>query len=121
MTCEQLSLMTYPAQTSGREDSLVKMCQLLASKEDYKENEADYSMRLSACLKGVKKKIDPNGLSLKTLKTFLASETDLISLGFCLKWQSLGTMYRGNCSTVKIMASPEQREGVHCRTSWKVR
>lgn len=87
MTYEQLELVTCPTQTSGVSASRART---LASQENKKAckkvSEADCFTRLCDCLPDVKKKIDPDGFSLKMLKIYLALETDLTSRGCCLKW-----------------------------------
>ena len=87
MTYEQLSLVTYPAQISGREDSHARTSASQANKKACKKvSEADCFTRLCDCLPAAGKKIDPDGFSLKMLRIYLALETDLTSRGCCLKW-----------------------------------
>lgn len=59
-------------------------------------------------MKNATKKINPNSLSLKTLKTCCRLEEVLISHGYSLKWEKLGAIEsNGKCSTQKISESPK--------------
>lgn len=58
------------------------------------------------------KKINPNGLSMKTLRECLAATEDLTSLPFCLKWTNWGTIANGLLSTANITEYP--RTGKEC-------
>lgn len=71
-------------------------------------NRADCSLQSCGFLKNATKKINPNSLSLKTLKTCCRLEEVLISHGYSLKWEKLGAIEsNGKCSTQKISESPK--------------
>ena len=77
----------------------------------YKETEAlSLEKYLESCGK-LKKKIDPNGLSMKMLKECLAATKDLTTFPFSLQWTNWGTMSNGRFSTQKISESPKQESG----------
>lgn len=106
MISEQQLLLNYPEQTSGvsdfRDNSRVKTSVSPANKKGCKKvSEADCFTKLCDCLPDCRKKIDPNGFSLKMLKIYLALETDLISRGCSLKWQGMGTLANGKCLGVR--------------------
>lgn len=108
MIFEQLSLMTYPTQTSGVSASRAKTSASQASKKACKKvSEADCFTKLCDCLPAVGKKIDLNGCSLKMLKIYLALETDLISRGCCVKWGGTGILSNGTLSTAKTTVFPK--------------
>ena len=113
MIYEQLSLMNYPKQTSGRSASLAKTSQSLVNKKACKQvNEADCFMRLCDCLPDVGKKIDLNGYSLKMLKIYLALETDLILRGCSVKWGGYGYSLQWDTLNSKNFGVPQNRERV---------
>lgn len=49
----------------------------------------------------MKQNINPNGCSLKMLKTYCQSTTDGGSMAYCLKWTKQGTMCSGVYTTQK--------------------
>ena len=105
---EQLDLMTCPTQTFGVSASRARTSASQESKKACKKvSEADCFTRLCDCLPDVKKKIDPDGYSLKMLRIYLALETDLTSRGCCLKWGGTGTLSNGKCLTQKTSAFPK--------------
>ena len=113
MIYEQLSLMNYPKQTSGRLASLAKTSQSPVNKKACKQvNEADCFMRLCDCLPDVGKKIDLNGYSLKMLKIYLALETDLILRGCSVKWGGYGYSLQWDTLNSKNFGVPQNRERV---------
>lgn len=110
---EQLSLMTFPTQTSGASASRAKTSASPASKKACKKvSEADCFTRLCDCLPAVGKKIDPDGYSLKMLKIYLALETDLTSHGCCLKWGGYGYSCEWQVLNSKDFGVPQNRERV---------
>lgn len=113
MIFEQLSLMTYPTQTSGVSASRARTSASQANKKGCKRaSEADCFTRLCDCLPAAGKKIDPNGFSLKMLKIYLALETDLISRGCCLKWGGYGYFLQWQVLNSKDFGVPQNRERV---------
>lgn len=110
---EQLDLMTCPTQTSGVSASRAKTLASQEGKKAYKKvSEADCFTRLCDCLPDVKKKIDPDGYSLKMLKIYLALETDLTSRGCCLKWGGYGYSIQWQVLNSKDFGVPQNRERV---------
>ena len=113
MTYEQLSLMTFQPQTSGVSASRAKTSASQANKKDCKKvSEADCFMKLCDCLPDVKKKIDPDGWSLKMLRIYLALETDLTSRGCSLKWGGYGYSLQWQVLNSKDFGVPQNRERV---------
>lgn len=113
MTYEQLELVTCPTQTSGVSASRAKTSASQANKKDCKKvSEADCFTRLCDCLPDVKKKIDPDGYSLKMLKIYLALEMDLTSRGCCLKWGGYGYSIQWQVLNSKDFGVPQNRERV---------
>ena len=113
MIFEQLSLMTYPTQTSGVSASRARTSASQANKKGCKKvSEADCFTRLCDCLPAAGKKIDPNGFSLKMLKIYLALETDLISRGCCVKWGGHGYTLQWDTLNSKNFGVPQNRERV---------
>ena len=113
MTYEQLSLMTFQPPTSGASAFRAKTSASQASKKACKKvNEADCFMKLCDCLPDVKKKIDPDGFSLKMLKIYLALETDLISRDCCVKWGGYGYSLQWDTLNSKDYGVPQNRERV---------
>lgn len=113
MIFEQLSLMTYPTQTSGVSASRARTSASQANKKGCKRaSEADCFTRLCDCLPAAGKKIDPNGFSLKMLKIYLALETDLISRGCCVKWGGNGYSLQWDTLNSKDYGVPQNRERV---------
>lgn len=90
-------------QTCGPSVSLAKTFQSLADNGDLTEQEAAYFMKL--CASSAKKvKINPNGLSLKTLKTFYQSMQDEDLARYSIKWPRMGTMQSGRFLIQKTSA-----------------
>lgn len=113
MIFEQLSLMTYPTQTSGVSASHARTSALQENKKACKKvSEADCFTKLCDCLPAVGKKIDPDGYSLKMLKIYLALETDLTSRGCCLKWGGYGYSLQWQVLNSKDFGVPQNRERV---------
>lgn len=69
---------------------------------DYRENALDYFLKLSDFLKKQKKKINPNGCSLKMLEICCQAKKDLILQKYSLHWIRSGMMQNGRCWTVPI-------------------
>lgn len=113
MTYEQLGLMTFQPPTSGASASRAKTSASQASKKACKKvSEADCFMKLCDCLLDAGKKIDPDGYSLKMLRIYLALETDLISLGCCVKWGGHGYTLQWDTLNSKNFGVPQNRERV---------
>ena len=91
----------------GASDSHAKILVSQESKEDLKETEVHSFSELCTFLKNFRKQINPNGCSLKMLKTLLAYTGDSILDGYSLKWQKGGTMRNGESSTLKTMEFPK--------------
>lgn len=110
---EQLDLMTCPTQTFGVSASRARTSASQESKKACKKvSEADCFTRLCDCLPDVKKKIDPDGYSLKMLRIYLALETDLTSRGCCLKWGGYGYSLQWQVLNSKDFGVPQNRERV---------
>ena len=113
MTYEQLDLMTFQPQTFGVSASHAKTLASQESKKACKKvSEADCFTRLCDCLPDVKKKIDPDGYSLKMLRIYLALEMDLTSRGCCLKWGGYGYSLQWQVLNSKDFGVPQNRERV---------
>ena len=110
---EQLELVTCPPQTSGVSASPVRTSASQANKKACKKvSEADCFTRLCDCLPDVRKKIDPDGFSLKMLRIYLALETDLTSRGCSLKWGGYGYSLQWQVLNSKDFGVPQNRERV---------
>ena len=70
--------------------------------KDLTETDQALSLKYFALWKN--KQIDPNGLSMKTLKECFQAIADGITSGLSLKWTDSGTMSNGSFSTQKISA-----------------
>lgn len=113
MMYEQLNLMMCQTLNSGRSASPARTSASQGNKKDCKkESEADCFMKLCACLPAAGKKIDLSGYSLKMLKIYLALETDLIFLGYSLKWGGYGYSVQWQMLNSKDYGVPQNRERV---------
>ena len=93
---------TYQKQTVGASDFRVKTSLSQESSSDFKETVQACFSELYTLSDNSKKKIDPLIFSLRTLKICLALMEDGISPDCSLKWNRVGTMQNGKCSTPKI-------------------
>ena len=102
-TSQKLGGAKCRTRTCGVSDSLAKTFQSLVSSGDLTEQEAAYFMKL--CGSSAKKvKINPNGLSLKTLEIFYRSIPEEDLSRYSIKWPRMGTMQGGRLSTLKTSA-----------------
>lgn len=113
MILEQQALWNYPKQTYGVSASPAKTSASQESKKACKKaSEAASFTRLCDCLPDCRKKIDPNGFSVKMLKIYLALETDLILRGCSLKWGGHGYSCEWQVLNSKDFGVPQYRERV---------
>jgi len=68
------------------------------NKQDSAENEADYFMKLLGSSRAKLPKINPDGFSLKMLRTSYQSMEDGILRRFCISYPKLGTTANGSLS-----------------------
>ena len=95
---EQLELPICQLQTAGPSEHLVKISALPGEEQGLTESEAALYEKFLESWKSSKKKINPHGLSTKTLgECFLVTE-DLTSYQSSLKWTASGTMQNGKLS-----------------------
>ena len=92
-------------QIYGLREALVKMSLLQGDEPEYTVTEADSFFNSLTSSKGKRKRINPNGLSLKMLKDFFQVMPDGTSLNISLNWPKLGTIANGRFSTAKITES----------------
>lgn len=85
-TFEQLELPICQLQTAGPSEPLVKISALPGEEQGLKEGEAALCERFLKSWKKQKKKINPHGLSMKTLKECCLLAEDLTSYQSSLKW-----------------------------------
>lgn len=97
-----------PYQTAGPSAFLARISQLPAFKKESLRKEADYILQSLTSSRAKKKKISPDGLSLKTLKTCYPFMTDGTLPEFSLKWMKQGTTSSGRCSIPKTTGCPNQ-------------
>lgn len=113
MTLEKLEGGMSLEPTYGRSDSLVKMSQSPENKKELDEEQGrDSFMRLCVSLTK-RKKIDPNGLSVKMLKIcYLLTEDEDFSK-FSLKWGGRGYTVEWRVYNSKDYGVPQNRERVY--------
>ena len=108
MTISQQSIQhEYQKQISGVREALVKMCLSQGNEPVYTVREVDSFLHLLNSSKAKKKKINPNGFSLKMLKDFYQVVGDEIISTISLSWTRQGTTLSGKCSTQKITEYPK--------------
>lgn len=96
---EQLTLPIFQELTAGLSEHHAKTFQSQAGEQGLTEKEAALYEKFLESWKSSKKKINPHGLSTKTLREcFLATE-DLTSYQSSLKWTDSGTISSGKIST----------------------
>lgn len=99
--------------TCGHSDSLAKTFQLQENKKELnEERDPDSSMRLCVSLTK-RKKIDPNGLSVRTLKICYLLTKDEDSSPFSLKWGGRGYTVEWRVYNSKDYGVPQNRERVY--------
>lgn len=99
--------------TCGHSDSLAKTFQLQENKKELnEERDPDSSMRLCVSLTK-RKKIDPNGLSARTLKICYLLTKDEDSSPFSLKWGGRGYTIEWKVYNSKDYGVPQNRERVY--------
>ena len=108
MTISQQSIQhDYQKQISGVREALVKMCLSQGNEPDYTVSEVDSFLHLLNSSKAKKKKINPNGFSLKMLKDFYQVVGDEIISTISLSWTKQGMTLSGKCSTQKTTVYPK--------------
>ena len=115
MTLQELMQELFREPTVGASDSLARTSALPERSEDSKGTEVHSFSELCSFLRNSRKQIDPNGCSLRMLRTLLAYTGDSILDGYSLKWHGGGTMRNGELSTVRIMVFP--KTGSECSLS----
>lgn len=112
MMLEKLEDGTCRKQICGHSDSLAKTLVSPENKKELNEEQGpDYFMRLCALLTK-RKKIDPNGLSLKMLKICYLLTEDEDSSPFSLKWGGRGYSVEWKVCNSKDYGVPQNRERV---------
>jgi len=96
---------TFLKQIYGLREVLVKMSLLQGDDPDYTVTEADCFFNSLTSSKGKRKRISPNGLSLKMLRDFFRAMPDGTSLNISVNWPKLGTIASGRFSTPKTTES----------------
>ena len=108
MTISQQSIQhDYQKQISGVREALVKMCLSQGNEPAYTVSEVDSFLHLLNSSKAKKKKINPNGFSLKMLKDFYQVVGDEIISTISLSWTKQGMTLSGKCSTQKTTVYPK--------------
>ena len=95
---EQLTFPMFQEQTVGRLEHLVKTSHLQGDEQDLTVREAALYERFLGFWKNSKKKINPHGLYMKTLRECCLATEDLTSSQSSLKWTDWGTMQNGKLS-----------------------
>ena len=98
-------------QTSGQEEVPVRMSALQENEQDCMETEAVSFLNSLNCSKAKKKKIDPNGLSLRMLEDCCHLIRDGIFSNIYLKWMNAGMTCNGRFSTLPITEYPSTENG----------
>lgn len=113
MILEKLEDGTSLKPTYGHSASLVKTSQSLENKKELNEKQGpDYFMRLCVLLTK-RKKIDPNGLSARTLKICYLLTGDEDFSKFSLKWGGRGYTVEWKVYNSKDYGVPQNRERVY--------
>jgi len=105
-------LIISPEQTVGASEHLARTFQSQDCENDLTETEAPLSEKFSEFSGSLKKKIVPNGLSMKMLRECLVAIEERTSEQLSLKWENWGMILNGNCSTQRI--SECRRTGSEC-------
>ncbi len=98
----------FQKQISGVREALVKMCLSQESEPVYTVSEVDSFLHVLISSRAKKKKINPNGFSLKMLRDFYQVAGDEIISTISLSWTKQGMTSNGKCSTV-----PQNRERIY--------
>lgn len=96
---EQLTLPIFQESTAGLLERRAKIFQSQAGEQDLTEKEVALYEKFLESWKSSKKKIDPHGLSTKTLRECFLVTEDLTSYQSSLKWTDSGTISSGKIST----------------------
>ena len=96
---EQLTLPIFQEPIVELSEHLVKTSQSQVGEQDLTEKEVALYEKFLESWKSSKKKIDPHGLSTKTLRECFLVTEDLTSYQSSLKWTDSGTISSGKIST----------------------
>lgn len=107
-TSQRLTPHDFQKQISGVREALVKMCLSQESEPVYTVSEVDSFLHVLISSRAKKKKINPNGFSLKMLRDFYQVAGDEIISTISLSWTKQGMTSNGKCSTV-----PQNRERIY--------
>ena len=97
-TFEQLELPICQLLTAGPSEHHAKTFQSQGNEQDLTEREAALYKKFLESWKKQKKKINPHGLSMKTLRGCCLATEGLTSCQSSLKWTDSGTMQNGRLS-----------------------
>ena len=104
LTLEQWMPEIFQKPIAGASAHLAKISASQESVQDLTATEAALSEKFLESLTRSRKKIDPNGLSMKTLGECLAAIKDLTSCPYCLNWIGGGTTQNGRYLTLNTTA-----------------
>lgn len=96
---EQLTLPIFQEPTAGLSERHAKISALPGEEQGLTEKEVALYEKFLESWKSSKKKIDPHGLSTKTLRECFLVTEDLTSYQSSLKWTDSGTISSGKIST----------------------
>lgn len=100
MTLEMWMPEACPMQTVGASAHLARISALPESEQDWTETDRASFEKFLESWKSSKKKIDLNGLSMKTLRECFLQTEDLTTSQSSLRWTDLGTISNSRISTV---------------------
>ncbi|EGJ28244.1 DNA-cytosine methyltransferase [Streptococcus phage Javan426] len=106
-TSQALTPHNFPKKIYGLRKALVKMCLSQENEPAYTVSEVDSFLHLLTSSKAKRKKINPNGFSLKMLRDFYQVAGDEIISTISLSWMKQGTTLNGKCSTQKTTEFPK--------------
>jgi hypothetical protein len=104
-TFQSSEQMTFLKQIYGLREALVKMSLLQGDEPDYTVTEADSFFNSLTSSKAKRKRINPNGLSLRMLRDFFQAMEDGTSLSISVNWPKQGMIASGRFSTAKTTES----------------
>lgn len=107
-TLNESQVRKYHKLTSELSASHASMYQYQVEELDLVAKEVDYFIRLLAYSRAEKPKIDPSGLSSKTLNICYQLMTEGILPPFSIAYPKLGMMQNESVSTLKILESLNQ-------------